>query len=392
VTLRILFAFVGGRGHLEPLLPIAHAARAAGHEVAMAADAWMVDAVRAAGLPTLPVPPPTASGDDDDPPSTPTTLLAVDRAREEADLREKFVRDAGPRRAARMLEWAAAWQPDVIVTDEVDVGTVIAAERLGIPCATVIVLAAGGFMRRDVVGDALDEVRAGQGLAADPGLRRMRGNLVIDPTPPGYRDPVDPVLGPVVRVRLAVETPGDGPPPWPVTRPGRPAVYVTLGTVFNLESGDLFERVLAAAADHDGDVLVTVGRDLDPAVLGPQPAHVHVERFVPQAAVLPHVAVVLSHAGSGSVLGALAHGLPMVLLPMGADQPWNGDRCAALGVARVLDPGTATSDDIAAALREVGADPAYAAAATMQRDALASLPGPTAAVAAIAALADRQSG
>jgi UDP:flavonoid glycosyltransferase YjiC (YdhE family) len=113
---------------------------------------------------------------------------------------------------------------------------------------------------------------------------------------------------------------------------------------------------------------------------------------VPQAAVLPHVAAVLSHAGSGSVLGALTHGLPMVLLPMGADQPWNGDRCAALGVARVLDPGTATAADIAAALREVVADPAYAAAAKAQRDALATLPGPAAAVAAIAGLAAGQPG
>jgi MGT family glycosyltransferase len=204
------------------------------------------------------------------------------------------------------------------------------------------------------------------------------------------------VQGPLVRVRLAVATAdattGEGPPPWTVTRPGRPAVYVTLGTVFNLESGDLFERVLAAAADHDGDVLVTVGRDLDPALLGPQPANVHVERFVPQAAVLPHVAAVLSHAGSGSVLGALAHGLPMVLLPMGADQPWNGDRCAALGVARVLDPVTATAGDIAAALREVVGDPSYATAAMAQRDALAALPGPDAAVAAIAGLAAGQPG
>jgi MGT family glycosyltransferase len=169
-------------------------------------------------------------------------------------------------------------------------------------------------------------------------------------------------------------------------------VYVTLGTVFNLESGDLFERVLAAVADHDGDVLVTVGRDLDPARLGTQPSHVHVERFVPQAAILPHVAAVVSHAGSGSVLGSLAHGVPMVLLPMGADQPWNGDRCAGLGLARVLDPVAATAADIAEALRAVVGDPAYATAARAQRDALAALPGPEAAVAAIAALAAVQPG
>ena len=149
-----------------------------------------------------------------------------------------------------MLGLAATWRPDVIVADEVDVGTVVAAERLGIPCATVIVLAAGGFLRPDVVAEALDEVRTANGLAPDPGLHRARGTLVIDPTPPGYRDPADPLPADrTLAVRLA-PPPAEptGPPPWPVTRPGRPALYVTLGTIFNAESGDLFERVLAAVA------------------------------------------------------------------------------------------------------------------------------------------------
>ena len=60
----------------------------------------------------------------------------------------------------------------------------------------------------------------------------------------------------------------------------RPLVYVTLGTVFNARSGDLFERLLAGLADVPADVLVTVGRDVDPAEFGPQPAHVRVESYV----------------------------------------------------------------------------------------------------------------
>ncbi len=353
----------------------------------------MADAVRAAGFEVIDAEPP--------PPPEPTEtataevqpLLAVDRAREEADLRDKFVRDAGRERAARLPEVVGRWRPDVIVCDETDVGTVIAAERLAIPCATVVVAAAGGFLRPDVVADALDEIRAEHGLPPDPDLIAVRGRLVFDPTPPGYRDPADP-LPPDRRlaVRLAaVPRPGDGPPPWPVTRPGRPAVYVTLGTIFNQESGDLFERVLAAAADHDGDVLVTVGNERDPASLGPQPGHVHVERFVPQPEVLPHVAAVVSHAGSGAVLGALAHGLPMVLLPMGADQPWNGDRCTALGVARVLDPIAASPASIAEALRDVLEDGNFAARARELGAAWAALPGPETALAALERLAAAQS-
>jgi UDP:flavonoid glycosyltransferase YjiC (YdhE family) len=391
----MLFSFVGGRGHLEPLLPIAAAAQAAGHTVAFAADPWMVDAVTRAGFPTLPLPPRDPVDDEaagaSDESAAAKPLLAVDRAREESDLREKFVRDAAPPRATRFLGHAAAWQPDVIVCDEVDVGTVAAAERLAIPCATVIVLAAGGFFRQDVVGPALDELRAGLGLPADPDGERRRGDLVIDPTPPGYRDPADPILTPVIAVHLTPAATAGSTPPWTVTRPGRPALYVTLGTVFNLESGDLFQRVLAAVASHDGDVLLTVGGDLDPAALGPQPEHVHLERFVPQAAVLPHVAAVISHAGSGSVLGALGQGVPMVLLPMGADQPWNGDRCEALGVARILDPVAATPAAITTAFRDVLDEPAYRRAAERHREALAALPGPGAAVAAIDRLAAGQS-
>jgi UDP:flavonoid glycosyltransferase YjiC (YdhE family) len=78
------------------------------------------------------------------------------------------------------------------------------------------------------------------------------------------------------------------------------------------------------------------------------------------------------------VLAALAHGLPSVLLPLGADQPWNADRCARLGVAEVLDPLTATAAEIRRAVD--AADTRRAAAARLQSE-IARLPGPEEAVA-----------
>jgi UDP:flavonoid glycosyltransferase YjiC (YdhE family) len=386
-SLRILFAFVGGRGHFDPLVPIARAAGVAGHAVAFCVSPSMAESVPSAGFELVTSSADPASRPPDPPPATPGPLLPVDRGREERDLREKFARDGARRQATRFVAHAPRWQPDVVVTDEADFGTVIAAERLAIPCATVIVLAAGGMLRRDVVASALDQVRAEQGLPADPEMRRVRGALVIDPTPPGYRDPADPLPSGTVHVRLTDRASGSiGRPPWKPIRQGRPAIYVTLGTVFNLESGDLLHRVLAAVEDYPGDVLVTVGDELDPAEFR-TPDHVHVERFVPQSTVLPHVAAVVSHGGSGTVLAAIGHGLPMVLLPMGADQPWNGDRCAALGIARVLHPVDAIPGDIRAAIDEVLADGSYRDRARRLRDAWLALPGPSAAVAAIEALA-----
>jgi len=315
--------------------------------------------------------------------------------REERDLRELFARDGARERAAGMLRWAGDWTPDLIVCDEVDFGSVIAAERLGVPYATVTVLPAGGLIRPDVVAAELDAVRAEYGLPPDPELGALSRYLVLVPGPPSLRDPGFPL--PATARGIGVDAPGRsgtstaGEPPWPVTRPGEPAVYVTLGTIFNLESGDLFDRVLEGVRDHAGDVVMTVGGHLDPSEFGRQPENVHIERYIPQARVLPHVDVMVSHGGSGSVLGALAHGLPMVLIAMGADQPLNAARCEALGVARVLDPIAATPADIRAAIDVVQKEAGYRQAAMRLRDEMASLPGPAHAVELLERLArDRQ--
>ena len=154
--------------------------------------------------------------------------------------------------------------------------------------------------------------------------------------PPSFRSAEAPLRMTPSHYRSASVTRGP-------RRPGRPRVYVTLGTIFNKTSGDLFERLLAGLADLDADVVVTVGRDLDPAAFGATPGHVRVERFVPQDEVLATTDLVVSHGGSGSLMAALAHGLPSVLLPLGADQPHNALRARELGVATTLDAATAAA-------------------------------------------------
>ena len=116
----------------------------------------------------------------------------------------------------------------------------------------------------------------------------------------------------------------------------------------------------ADALDGPFSALVTTGRNVDPGELGPVSPRVRMERFVPQAHVLPRAAVVVSHGGSGTTLGALAHALPLVLVPQAADQFDNAARAEAAGAAMVLRPEALTADAVRAALARVLEEPSFA--------------------------------
>jgi MGT family glycosyltransferase len=165
-----------------------------------------------------------------------------------------------------------------------------------------------------------------------------------------------------------------------------PLVYVTLGTFSNNNLG-LFGLVLDALADEPVRVLATIGRDNDPAVLAPVPANAHVERFVPQAQVLPHCAAAVHHAGAGTMLGVLAHGLPSLALPQSADNFTNAGLLATASAARVLVPGEVTTAAVRAGVRAVLDDGAYRRAARALAGEIAAMPAPAEVAAALRSLA-----
>lgn len=374
--MRILFTFTGGTGHFLPSLPIACALTARGHQVVFSAQEAMLTTVQNSGFEAI-----DSGGRTLADPSMRGPLLPVDRAREERGMREFFAGRVARERAKGLLAVADTWQPDIIVRDEVDFGAAVAAERLGIPHASIIVLAAGGMIRPDVVGEPLDALRAEYGLTADPRAEMLHRYLTLVPIPARFRTPSDPLPATAHHIRPAVV---DSPPlaqaeggttlDWLRQRSGRPTVYFTLGTVFHQESGDLFTRVLIGLGNLDANIIATVGREIDPAELGPQPSNVRIERFISQELLLPHCNLAVSHAGSGSVIGALAFGAPLVLLPMGADQPLNADRCEELGVGCVLDPLTAEPHDVTKAATSVLNSPSYRVAAKLLQEEITRLP------------------
>ena len=337
--MRILFTFAGGAGHFMPLLPLARAAAAAGHPIAFTCGAGMVPIVVREGFSAFATDPSAVI----EPPER-RPLAPVDREHEQRVLRRRFGEELRDERAVGIADRCGEWRPDLLICDDADFGCEVAAGRLDLPFARVL-FGAPGFIPADL----------------------EMGGLALSPFPESFRP------GDIQRFRAHDAAPSTGR-----------GIYFTLGTIFNLECGDLFTRVLEGLGPLGVEVIVSVGRDLDPAELGPQPANVRVERHVDQAEVLPRCGAVVSHGGSGSVLAALAHGLPCVLLPMGADQPQNADRCAELGVARVLDVIEATPADIREAV--AGLDGCRAAARSLQAE-IARLPGPEHAVGVLEAYA-----
>ena len=350
--MRILFTFAGGSGHFEPA---------------------MVATVEAAGFPIFATAGATVN-------TTPTILplLKLDMAEEDRVLREVYADRIARQRADSLMALCNQWQPDCIVCDEVDFGSMVVAERQGLPYASVLVMAAGSFVRRELVAEPLNRMRADYDLPPDPELRMLSRYLVLSPFPPSFRDPAFPLPSTAHSFRpFALDTARDETvPALFASSHGVPTVYFTLGTVFNLESGDLFARVLAGLRDLPINVIATVGRQIDPVTFGPQPANIRIERYIAQSLVLPQCDAIVSHGGSGSVFGSLAHGLPSVMIPMGADQPLNAQRCATLGIAQVLDAVEATPESVREAVSTVLSTPSYRKAAERMRDEIAALPDP----------------
>ena len=256
------------------------------------------------------------------------------------------------------------WRPDLVLRESAELGSHLAAERLGVPEVAVCV----GIGRAEeralpVLAAALEPMRATLGLDPDPTGERLRALPWCTLTPLSFEDPASPGLAGDRRYRRDQDDDdgqADLPSWWPGEVAHRPLVYLTFGTV--AAGIPLFAAALPAAvrvlAGLPVRLLVTLGQAGDPDGLGPLPPNVHAERWVPQATVLPNAAAVVCHGGFGTVLGALTAGVPLVVTPQFADQPYNAERVAAVGAGIALPLGPpdpqALRDGVARAVEDDG--------------------------------------
>jgi len=274
------------------------------------------------------------------------------------------------------------------------------AEERGIPLARVGLGLAGieDVSERAVI-PAVDRARAEAGLPADPEGERLRAAPYFTDMPELLEDPAEPSPPRTLRFRTA-----DAPEP--AERDADPLVYVSFGSVTAGEHlplyPALYRRAIEALAPLDARILLTVGEDRDHAELGPLPSNVTVKRWVAQEEVLPHAAAVVTHGGHGSVIGALAHGVPAVVLPLFAlDQWFNAAAVARAGAGVALDgerhtrrsielPSEETLAALAPAVERVLSHPGPREGAARVAAALRALPGVDTSPAAFERIAGRE--
>jgi UDP:flavonoid glycosyltransferase YjiC (YdhE family) len=283
------------------------------------------------------------------------------------------------------------WRPNLIISGSFEYGGPLAAEKAGLPYATVnYTIRWNQWILKHMLRGAMKPLRKGAGLPPDPQLKAFGRYLDLWFSPPSWTYQgifLRPALTQLVRGRIfgpdlplrermwgfrllllqlvlarhlrvqpdeAVPAPNthfireddfrtaQAPPPeWLQAMPRQPTVFVSLGTVLSARHPDIFAKILEGMRGEPVNLVITMGGHGDPVRFGPQPPNVRIVRFMTQdelRELLPHVDLCINHAGYGSVMEALTRGIPLLLLPLVTDAPMNTQMCQADGIAADLPP------------------------------------------------------
>lgn len=365
--MRVLFTTWAWPTHYQPMVTLAWAFRAAGHEVRVASQPSLMPTVRASGLTGVPI------GSDRQTTPIVDALLAVDPAVRGDGRSSRTVSSyaaiadtmAGPLRA--VME---RWRPDLVVFEESTYAAPMVARRLGIPAV------------RHLWGvDILSYVRSFEPAALAPLAERLgldeqdtTGLATVDHCPPSLQVPGDFPRFPMRYVPFN----GSGVlPAWSAGAPRRPRVCVTYGTTSSRLAHYAFvlDRIVGAVADLPVEVVATVaGSDL--RRLSVAGTHVRVVERMPLHTLLPSCDLLVSQAGPSTALTAASCGVPQLMIPQLPDQKLISSLVAGAGAGTRLELADASAEAIRAAARAILDTPAYAGAARRLREESRRLPAP----------------
>jgi UDP:flavonoid glycosyltransferase YjiC (YdhE family) len=372
--MRILFSSLPTHGHTYPLVPLAGAARDAGHDVLFATGEFFHPVLKSFGMDTV------AAGIgiyqafvEANGGEVHRTALAAERRTEligavfGAVLPRAFVTDLVP-----LLD---RLRPDLVVHEAGNLGGFFAAKLAGIPGICHGFGRVAGRTADFPIHDSLTAFAAELGVDF-PDAARGGGDPYLDICPESVQDAgfLATAANRIPLRPVPVNEPGELPA-WVLSRAGgRPLVYLTLGTAFG--AIPVLKEAIDGLSAIDTDVLVAAGPTIDVDALGGVPANVRVEKWVPQADLLPHADLVVHHGGSGTTLGALANGVPQLVLPQGADQFGNAEAVVERGAGARLLTGDQTAEAVATKVKTLLTDDQAVTVARAVAAEIAAMPSP----------------
>jgi MGT family glycosyltransferase len=393
---RFLLAVWDGGGCVPPLLSMAGALVTRGHDVRVLADPVLEPEVAAVGADFRPwksAPHRVVSG-------APTSEVVRDWEAKTpfggfSLIRDRLICGPAAEFARDTLAELDCHSADVVVPDCLLLGVAVAAEAREIPVAFSVPnvlpiprrgvppFGAGlqpargplGRARDSALGFATDRLwarglpplnaaRAGLGLPAleSPFDQFARAERLLVLTSAAFDYPSLPIPDNARYVGPRLEDPSwahEWTAPWP-SDDARPLVLVGLSSTYQ-DQLPVVQRIAAALGRLPVRGLVTVGPAIDADAIA-APDNVVVVGSAPHGAVLRKASAVITHAGHGTVIKALAAGVPLVCLPMGRDQDDTAVRAVLTGCGVRLKP-SASVRAIAAATETVLADTRYRASA-----------------------------
>jgi UDP:flavonoid glycosyltransferase YjiC (YdhE family) len=234
---------------------------------------------------------------------------------------------------------------DRVVIDGLLIGALDGASRAGIP-VTILVHTLRDVMIHALTSGPLALIMRLKRLDPARLYREAEGEIVValkslDPAAAGVGGTVvytGPVLPEVEEARV------DATPPM---------ILASLSTTYIQGQREVLQAILDAVADMDVRAIITTGPAVDPAELR-APANAELHRFVPHHELMPAASLVIGHGGHATTMLALAHGLPVLVIPMNPvfDQPVIGRILTQRGAGLSL-PNSSGAAEIRAAIERL---------------------------------------
>lgn len=384
--MRIMFTTTPTFSHTTPMVPLAQAARLAGHQVLFAGSGVTLKTAAGAGLP----------------------VIDAGRGQDLQEIHRSFVSDPanhalpsdeavrafvgmmsriGQAMLPSLVDAARGWQADVVVTPAWLPWGALAARAAGAlsvlhgiglryPMVPWMAMQPPEFVRELGVTEFPEHCDAEVALAP-ASLERF------SPTAPGE------VPFPVLTMRPCTYNGSGQLPEWTLAASGKPRIAVTMGTATAARGWpQVLKAVVEGTADLDAEVVLLPGGVDVESLVGPLPDHIRVLDFVPLSAILPRCDALVHHSGMNSMLSALVAGVPQVALPVAAgDSPINAMVVGKRGAGIAVQRESATPEAIGKAMREVLQETSYRTVSEEVAAEMAAMPAPHTVVEELARLA-----